>query len=156
MPPGFFPGIPEKTRDLFFGFSPQPGPFNDSGRITFYGGTSAAHIEELAGLVVDELNRAADDISPAEVERPRAQMKSGLLMGLESASSRAERLARLVGIWNRVPPLKETIEKIDAVNVGAVRELAGNLAVKSNAAMALYGPAEAAPSLESLHARLVG
>jgi predicted Zn-dependent peptidase len=40
------------------------------------------------------LNRAAEDMSEAEVARARAQMKAGLLMGLESPSSRAVRLAR--------------------------------------------------------------
>jgi predicted Zn-dependent peptidase len=35
-------------------------------------------------------------MTPAEVERARAQMKAGLLMGLESPSSRAERNARMV------------------------------------------------------------
>jgi predicted Zn-dependent peptidase len=42
-------------------------------------------------------------MSAAELDRARAQMKAGLLMGLESPSARAERLARLVAIWNRVP-----------------------------------------------------
>ena len=50
-------------------------------------------------------------------------MKAGLLMGLESPSNRAERLARLVQIWDRVPPLEETIARIDAVTTGDVREL---------------------------------
>ncbi len=54
-------------------------------------------------------------MSEAEVARARAQMKAGLLMGLESPSSRAERLARLMAIWGRVPTLDEVIGKIDAV-----------------------------------------
>jgi predicted Zn-dependent peptidase len=49
---------------------------------------------ELVGLTVDELKRAADDMTDAEVARARAQMKAGMLMGLESPSNRAERLAR--------------------------------------------------------------
>ena len=32
--------------------------------------------------------------------------------------ARAERLARLIQIWDRIPPLSETIEKIDAVTTG--------------------------------------
>ena len=42
-------------------------------------------------------------------------MKAGLLMGLESASSRAERLARMISIWDRIPSLEETVQKIDAI-----------------------------------------
>jgi hypothetical protein len=82
-------------------------------------------------------------------------MKAGLLMGLESASSRAERLARLTAIWDRVPPLEETIALIDAVGTGDVRDLAGGLVERGTAAMALYGPIDGAPSIEELTGRLV-
>ncbi len=81
-------------------------------------------------------------------------MKAGLLMGLESASSRAERIARLLAIWGRVPTLDETVERIDAVTTGDVREFAGRLSQAGRAAMALYGPAERAPSLAALTRRL--
>ena len=94
-------------------------------------------------------------MSPAEVARARAQMKAGLLMGLEAASSRAERLARLTAIWDRVPPLEETIALIDAVGTGDVRDLAGRLIEGGTAAMALYGPVSNAPSIEELTGRLV-
>jgi predicted Zn-dependent peptidase len=61
-------------------------------------------------------------MSAAEIDRARAQMKAGLLMGLESPSARAERLARQVAIWDRVPPLEETVARIDAVTLRRVRD----------------------------------
>ena len=85
--------------------------------------------------------------------RARAQMKAGLLMGLESPSNRAERLARLIQIWDRIPDLEETIAQIDAVTTGDVRDFAERMAVTAPAAMALYGPVEEAPTLEALEAR---
>ena len=91
----------------------------------------------------------------AEVDRARAQMKAGMLMGLESASSRAERLARQVSIWNRVIPLEETVERIEAVDLAAVRDFAARLAGTGRVALALYGPAEAAPEFGELRERLV-
>jgi len=80
-------------------------------------------------------------------------MKAGLLMGLESPSNRAERLARMVQIWGRVPGLEEVVEKIDAVTLGDVRDLAEKIAARAPAAMALYGPVEDAPTLEALEQR---
>jgi len=77
----------------------------------------------------------------------------GLLRGLESPSNRAERLARLVQIWDRVPPLEETIALIDAVTTGDVREFAQTMAQGAPAALALYGPVEGAPSLAALQDR---
>jgi predicted Zn-dependent peptidase len=101
------------------------------------------------------VKRASDDMSEPEVARARAQMKAGLLMGLESPASRAERLARVVSIWGKVPPLEETVARIDAVDVARVRDFAGNLA-NAEMAMALYGPVDAAPDLATLKARLQG
>ena len=75
-----------------------------------------------------------------EIARARTQMKAGLLMGLESPSSRAERLARLLAIWDRVPDLEETIQKIDAVDLPSIRAYAEKLVTEARVSMALYGP----------------
>ncbi len=148
-----FQEVREK-RGLCYSIFSQVGAFADSGMMTIYAGTSGDQMGELATLTVDEIKRASDDMSDAEVERARAQMKAGLLMGLESPANRAERLARLVAIWDRVPPLAETVALIDAVDTRKVRDFAGGL-TDASAAMALYGPVQDAPSLADLKARLV-
>jgi predicted Zn-dependent peptidase len=142
-----------ENRGLCYSIFAQAGAYADTGMTTIYAGTSAEQLPELAAITIDEMKRAASDMSPAEVARARAQMKAGLLMGLESPSSRAERLARLVQIWDRVPPLEETVGLIDAVTTGDVREFAGAMAASAPAALALYGPIEAAPTLADLQER---
>ncbi|HSG35927.1 MAG TPA: pitrilysin family protein, partial [Paracoccaceae bacterium] len=104
-----------ENRGLCYSIFAQTGAYDDTGLTTIYAGTSGEQIEELALITIDEMRRAADDMTEAEVARARAQMKAGLLMGLESPSSRAERLARMLQIWNRIPSMEETLEKIDAV-----------------------------------------
>jgi len=132
----------------------QAGAYEDTGLTTIYAGTSADQIDQLAKITVDEMKRAADDMTAAEVARARAQMKAGLLMGLESPSNRAERLARLLSIWGRIPSLEETIAHIDDVTTGDVKAYAGRIASGSGTAMAVYGPAQNAPTLDALRARL--
>jgi predicted Zn-dependent peptidase len=144
-----------ENRGLCYTIFAQAGAHADTGMTTIYAGTSAEQLPELASITIDEMKRAASDMSPAEVARARAQMKAGLLMGLESPSNRAERLARLVQIWDRVPPLSESIEKIDAVTTGDVRDLAQRMAETAPAALALYGPVDSAPTLEALQERRV-
>jgi predicted Zn-dependent peptidase len=143
-----------EVRGLCYTIFAQAGAFADSGMTTIYAGTSASQIAELAGLTVDEIRKSADEMTPAEVARARAQMKAGLLMGLESPSSRAERNARMVAIWDRVPAIEETVERIDAVTTGNVREFAGKLATEAPLALALYGPVSKAPEAGALNARL--
>ena len=56
-------------------------------------------------------------------------------------------------IWDRVPPLNETVAMIDAVTTGDVREFAETMAQAAPVALALYGPVEGAPSLADLQER---
>lgn len=142
-----------ETRGLCYTIFAQTGAYADTGATTIYAGTSGEQVAELAGITIDEMKRAADDMSDQEVARARAQMKAGMLMGLESPSNRAERLARLVQIWGKVPSLEDTVAKIDAVTTQDVRAFAEQMAVRAPAAMAVYGPVGAAPSLEELQQR---
>ena len=142
-----------ENRGLCYTIFAQAGAYSDTGMTTIYAGTSAEQVGDLAALTIDELKRSVEDMSEAEVERARTQMKAGLLMGLESPSSRAERLARLVQIWNRLPPIEETVAKIDAVVLGDVRRFAEKTSAQAPAALALYGQIETAPMLAQLQER---
>ncbi|MFD0980257.1 M16 family metallopeptidase [Tropicimonas aquimaris] len=148
-----FQEVREK-RGLCYTIFAQAGAYADTGMMTIYAGTSAEEIGQLAKLTIDELRRVADDVSEEEVNRARAQMKAGLLMGLESPSARAERLARMVAIWDRVPPLDETVERIEAVDRASIARFAADLAGAGRTALALYGPAQSAPELAELQERL--
>jgi predicted Zn-dependent peptidase len=143
-----------ERRGLCYSIFAQTGAYSDTGMTTIYAGTSGDQISELAGITIDELKRAADDMTTAEVDRARTQMKAGLLMGLESPSSRAERLARLVAIWGRVPDLDEVVAKIDAVTPDAVRAFGAQLVSGGKPALSMYGPVEAAPDLAHVMDRL--
>ncbi|MBC7676623.1 MAG: insulinase family protein [Rhodoferax sp.] len=143
-----------EERGLCYSIFAQSGAYEDTGQITIYAGTSEDEISDLMQLTVDELKRAADDMSDAEVARARAQLKAGLLMGLESPSARAERLARLLAIWGRVPDVDEAVQRIDAVGTSDVRKYAAEMA-GSRAALALYGPVGKAPGLEAVRKSLL-
>lgn len=142
-----------EERGLCYTIYGQSGAYDDTGQITIYAGTSGDDIAELAGLTIDELKRAADDMSEVEVARARAQLRAGLVMGLESPSGRAERNARLLAMWGRVPDISEAIARIDAVRREDVRDYAGGV-TGARAALALYGPVQAAPELGVLRERL--
>lgn len=144
-----------EKRGLCYSVFSQIGSYSDTGMMTIYAGTSADDIAGLAELTIDQLKRAADDISEVEIARARTQMKAGMLMGLESPSSRAERNARVLGIWDRVPPISEVIGKIDEVDTATVKAHIASMLEQGQAAMALYGPVDQALDLESVTRRLV-
>ena len=142
-----------EERGLCYSIFAQSGAYEDTGQITLYAGTSQEEIGELTHLTLDELKRSAEDMTPAEVDRARAQLKAGLLMGLESPSARAERLARLLAIWGRVPDVDESVARIDAVTTADVRACAEAMQ-SARVALALYGPVASAPGLEAIRAGL--
>jgi predicted Zn-dependent peptidase len=142
-----------EERGLCYTIFAQSGAYADTGMTTIYAGTSGEELGDLTSLTLDEMKRAAEDMSDAEIERARAQMKAGLLMGLESPSSRAERMARMVQIWGKVPPIEETVTRIDAVTREAVLGFAEAQASTAAAALALYGPVEGAPSMAQIQER---
>jgi len=142
-----------EERGLCYSIFAQSGAYEDTGSLTIYAGTSEEEIGDLTRLTIEELKRAADDMSEAEVARARAQLKAGLLMSLESPSSRAERNARLLSIWGRVPDIDEAVARIDSVSTADVRRYGGGMTV-APAALALYGPVSAAPDLEAIRRSL--
>ncbi len=142
-----------ERRGLCYTIFAQAGAFSDTGMMTIYAGTSGDQIGELVGLTLDEMKRAADDMSEAELARARAQLKAGLLMGLESPSNRAERLARMLQIRGRIPPPEEVVAEIDAVSVADVREMAGHMVAEARTALALYGPVSGAPGQQTIQDR---
>jgi predicted Zn-dependent peptidase len=138
-----------EEQGLCYAIYAQASAYEDTGQITIYAGTSADEIGDLAQLTIDELRRAAEDMSDAEVARARAQLRAGMVMGLESPSSRAERNARLLSIWGRIPALDEAVAKIDAVDTATVRAHAEGL-TRARSALAIYGPVASAPGIEAI------
>ncbi len=143
-----------EKRGLCYTIYAQAGAYSDTGSLTIYSGTSGDDVAGLSELCIDELKRSVDDMTSAELDRARNQMKAGLLMGLESPASRCERLARMIGIWGRVPDLDEVVGKIDAVTVQSVTDYARRLCEKSAPSLALYGPVEDTPGVEILAEKL--
>ena len=135
-----FQEIREK-RGLCYTIFAQAGAYSDTGLLTIYSGTSSENLKNLSDITISEMKRAAIDFEQAELDRARVQMKAGMLMGLESASSRVERLARMLIIWNRIPSLDEVVQKIDVVSLEDVRSFASNILLDKKPSLATYGPA---------------
>ncbi len=68
-----------EERGLCYSIFAQSGAYEDTGQITLYAGTSQEEIGELTQITLEELKRSAEDMTPAEVNRARAQLKAGLL-----------------------------------------------------------------------------
>ena len=62
--------------------------------LTVYAATAPEHTHDLVDVSTDILLDVTRQVSEAEVQRAKAQLKAGLVMNLESVSSRADQIAR--------------------------------------------------------------
>lgn len=127
--------------------------YKDSGAFTIYAGTGADQVGELVPVICDEMLRLSGDADQDEVARARNQLKAGTLMSLESSAARAEQLARQTLVFGRQIPVEELISRIDAVDVAAVRRVAGRIATAGSPAVAALGPIAGLASQAEIAAR---
>ncbi len=127
--------------------------YADSGLIGVYAGTGDRDVEELVPVLCDEIARVAADVSDAEVDRARAQLKANLLMGLESTTARAEHLGQHMLVYGRPVPVEETVADLNKVDAAAVRCLAERL-FRQPPTVAAIGPTRHLQSYDGIVRRL--
>ncbi len=149
-----FQEIREK-RGLCYSIGTSFDCYSDNGIFLSYAGTSGDKVKELSEVVAIEFKDSINSITEIEVERAKTQLRSSLLMGLENSSSRSERLARGLIIWDKVIEVQDTISKIDSVKLQDVKNFGAEMFHNSNPAMALYGKVEDALDVNQFKQKLM-
>ena len=128
--------------------------FADSGIFGVAASTGEEEVADLMPVVIDELRKATETITDEEVIRVRNQIRAGLLMSLESPSSRAGQLARQQILWGRTIPLQETVERINRITADRVKHVARKIFSSGEASLAGIGPVARLPDFKSITAQL--
>lgn len=128
--------------------------FEDSGIFGIAASTGEEEVSELMPVVLDELRRATETIADDEVVRVRNQIRAGLLMSLESPSSRAGQLARQHILWGRTIPLQETVDRINRVTADRVKQVARQIFESGKVSLAGIGPVARLPDYRDIAAQL--
>jgi len=111
-------------------------------------------VTDLVPVILDELRKATESISDEEVIRVRNQIRAGLLMSLESPSSRAGQLARQQILWGRPIPLQETVDRINRITPERVKEVARQVFDAGKVSLAGIGPVAKLPDYRDIAAKL--
>ncbi len=143
-----FQEVREK-RGLVYSVYAFNAPFLDGGLFGIYAGTGETEAEELLPVTIEELRKVQRQIGQAELDRARAQVKSSLLMSLESTGSRCEQLARQYQVFGRLIPVEETVARLNAVGIDDVRRSAARL-FRGRPTLASIGPSRHIPTLDSV------
>lgn len=119
--------------------------FAHAGQVGLYLGTRPDNVKAALGVVGDELARVRETpVSEDELERAKENVKGRVVLALESTAARMNRLGSSVLAGLPLLSVDEMIERIDAVTIDGVGELAGELFDPAKLSAAGIGGDEAA------------
>ncbi len=114
--------------------------YEDTGILGIYLATSPEQVAPAVDLVLDELAKIkSGKLSRSEMVSAKEQLKGNLVLGLESTSSRMNRLARNELFLGEYVSLKKALEAIDAVKPSEVAEQANALFSEKRFSASLLG-----------------
>ena len=146
-----FQEVREK-RGLAYSISSFQSCYHDTGIFGIYAGTSAHLTSQLVDVVMEEVQKVQNGgnsgLKETELQRAKAQLKAGTLMGLESTSRRCEQAAQQTHVLGRVLDLKEIVDAIDAVNIADVVTVAGRIFSSAPTCVTL-GPVDLSDQISS-------
>ena len=91
--------------------------FADTGLVGIGCAAERRQAAESVQLAREVLAAVAEELTDAELNRARAQVEAGLLMGLETAQGRADQMARSIEVFGRILSLDELLNQIRGVTI---------------------------------------
>ena len=127
-----------EERGLAYSVSAWSQAYGDTGIVAMSCAADRNRAVESMHLARAVLADAVETLTDAEVNRARAQLEAGLLMGMESAHGRADQMARSIEVFGRILTLDEMLGQLRAVDAGSARA-AGAALLDGRAAVASVG-----------------
>ncbi len=122
-----FQEIREK-RGLAYSVYSYASQYADAGVFGVYAGCAPGRVDEVLGLVRDELAAVAEHgLTDAEVARGKGMLKGSTVLGLEDTGSRMTRIGKGELLYGDVLEVDELLARIDSVSMDDVRSVASEL-----------------------------
>lgn len=132
-----FQEVREK-RGLVYSIFAFNSNYKDIGTFGIYAACEDKKSKEVIDIIRFECGKIAEDISEEELQKAKTQLKASLLMGLESSSTRMERLANQILLHKKISTPAETAQKIENIQLDSVKNLINQI-LKSKPTLAVIG-----------------
>jgi len=119
--------------------------YNDAGIFTVSGDSAPQDAENLVGLLVRETLAMAGPVNDVELNRAKNQLKSSILIALESRQVKQQDMGQQVLTYGKVNEAAAWIAKIDAVKGADLQRIAASL-FSSPVSVAATGDVSRVPS----------
>lgn len=115
--------------------------YRSTGMMGIYAAVAPEQLGKTLDLTFEELRRLRDGgLSEDELDLNREQIKGGMLMAMESTSTRMARMAKCIMYHGKMIPIAEIIEKVDAVTREDIQGCAQELFAPNQCALVVLGP----------------
>jgi len=129
-----------EQRGLAYSVYSSFGGCASAGSFAVSAGCLPNRVDDVIDVCRDQLaDIAANGITRAELDRGRGQLRGGYVLGLEDSGSRMYRIAQAELLRGEVHSMAEHLDRIDAVTLDDVGELAGEL-LSADPVLAVVGP----------------
>jgi len=146
-----FQEIREK-RGLVYSIHTDSDSYSDTGTFQVVAGTGKNEIKELLPVLCDELVNSVTNLTDEEINRAKAQMKSSIVMSMESSSSNAGTSAYQLIRYNKLIDIDERIEKINNVTKESIEKVIAKT-LKSKPTIASIGPINNLEKIDKIESR---
>jgi predicted Zn-dependent peptidase len=117
--------------------------YRDTGVFGAYLGTDKKHLRQALEVILREVRTLKrKKLSALQLRQIKSQMQGHLLLGMESTTSRMNRIARQELMTGRYQPLEHMVREIEAVTVSKIMELANRIFDERAAAATVLGPVD--------------
>ena len=129
-----------EERGLAYSVYAFSGQHAAAGQFGVYAGCQPGKAEEVLSLMRTELDDVAvNGLRADEIERAQGQSRGGLILGLEDPGSRMSRIGKSELAFGEILGVDELIDRVDAVTVDQVAELAADLLARPRC-LTVVGP----------------
>jgi predicted Zn-dependent peptidase len=134
-----FQKVREKQGLVYSIFS-ELNPYRDSGCLAVYAGTSKESAPKVVQSVLREFRDLKEvPVTAEELIRAKAQLKGSLMLSLESSMARMSNLARQEMYYDRFYGMNEITDRIEAVQVEDVQNVAREFFIADQIAVTVLG-----------------
>jgi predicted Zn-dependent peptidase len=134
-----FQNVREKQGLVYSIFS-ELNPYRDTGCLAVYAGTSKESAPKVVQSVLSEFRDLREvPVTAEELVRAKAQLKGSLMLSLESSMARMSNLARQEMYYDRFYGMNEITDRIEAVQVADVQQVAQEFFVADQIAVTVLG-----------------
>jgi predicted Zn-dependent peptidase len=114
-----------------------------TGLLGIYAATAPGQCGHALQLIYEELRKICEEpLTAEELEMNMEQIKGGMLMALESTFTRMSRMAKSLMHYDRVVPVQEILDNIDAVRIEDIQNFAQRTFTPKQCALVILGPSE--------------